>query len=144
LIISIFSEIIQGDECANIAKRSKLDNEHENISINVDTVGKRSINNVSKDRKTNKKKNKYKEKKKKEENFRKMMDNDDATFWDKKNKTNKKQHKNKYVEKKKKDKKKTLSLEEEYYGPLSKLKKKKSMYLLRCTVWINLVSSNSS
>ena len=85
MIISIFSEIIQGDECANIAKRSKLDNEHENISINVDTVGKRSINNVSKDRKTNKKKNKYKEKKKKEENFRKMMDNDDATFWDKKN-----------------------------------------------------------
>jgi hypothetical protein len=52
LIISIFSEIIQGDECANIAKRRKLDNEHENISINVDTVGKRSINNVSKDRKT--------------------------------------------------------------------------------------------
>jgi hypothetical protein len=45
--------------CANIAKRRKLDNEHENISINVDTVGKRSINNVSKDRKTDKKKNKY-------------------------------------------------------------------------------------
>ena len=63
------------------------------------------------------------------------MDNDDATFWDKKNKTNKKQHKNKCVEKKKKDKKKTLSLEEEYYGPLSKLTKKKSMYLLRCTMW---------
>jgi hypothetical protein len=56
LIISIFSEIIQGDECANIAKRRKFDNEHENISINVDTVGKRSINNVSKDRKTDKKK----------------------------------------------------------------------------------------
>ena len=55
-----------------------------------------------------------------------MDDNDDVTFRDKKNKTNKKQHKNKYVEKKKKDKK-TLSLEEEYYGPLSKLKKKKSM-----------------
>ena len=57
----------------------------------------------------------------------------------KKIKTNKKHHKNKYMEKKK-----TLSLEEEYYRPLSKLKKKKSMYLLRCTVWINLVSSNSS
>ena len=54
-----------------------------------------------------------------------MMYNDDATFWDKKNKINKKQHKNKYMEKKKKDKKKTLSLEEEYYGPLSKPKKKK-------------------
>ena len=62
----------------------------------------------------------------------------------KKIKKNKKNHKNKYMEKKKKDKKKTLSLEEEYYGPLSKPKKKKSMYLLRCTVWINLVPSNSS
>ena len=128
MIIYIFSEIIQGDECANIAKRRKLDNEHENISINVDTVGKRSINNRSKDRKTDKKKNKYKEKKKKEENFCKMMDDDDVTFRDKK------QHKNKYMEKKKKDKKKTLSLEKEYYGPLSKLKKKKSMYLLRYTL----------
>jgi len=133
-IISIFSEIIQGDACENIAKRRKLDNEHEKISINVDTVGKRSISNISKDGKTDKKKNKNKEKKKKEENFRKMMNNDDATFWDKKNKTNKKQHKNRYVEKKKKDKKKMLSLEEEYYGPLSKPKKQKSMYLLRCTV----------
>ena len=57
------------------------------------------------------------------------MDNDDATFWDQKNKTNNKHHKNKYVEKMK-----TLSLEEEYYGPLSKLKKKKSMYLLRYTL----------
>ena len=62
------------------------------------------------------------------------MDNDDVTFRDKKNKTNKKQHKNKDIEKKKKDKKKTLSLEEEYYGPLSKLKKRKSMYLFKCTV----------
>jgi hypothetical protein len=134
LIISIFSEIIQGDECANIAKRRKLDDEHENISINVDTVGKRSINNISKDRKTDKKKNRYKEKKKKEENFRKMMDNDDATFRDKKIKQIRKITKINDVEKKKKDKKKTLSLEEEYYGPLSKLKKKKSMYFLRCTV----------
>ena len=134
MIISIFSEIIQGDECENIAKRRKFDNEHENISINVDTVGKLSINNISKDRKTDKKKNKYKEKKKKGEHFRKRMDNDDAIFRDKKNKTNKKNHKNKCVEKKKKDKKKTLSLEEEYYGPLSKLKKRKIMFLLLCTV----------
>ena len=52
----------------------------------------------------------------------------------KKIKTNKKHHKNKYVEKKKKDKKKMLSLEEKYYGPLSKLKKKKIMYLFKCTV----------
>jgi hypothetical protein len=125
---------MQGDACGNITKRGKLDEEHETMTINVDTVGKRSIINLSKDRKTDKKKNKYKEKKKKEENFCKMMDNDDVTFWDKKYKTNKKQHKNKYIEKKKKDKKKTLSLEEEYYGPLSKLKKKKSMYLLKCTV----------
>ena len=73
-----------------------------------------------------------------------MMDNGDVTFRDQKNKTNKKHHKNKYVEKKKKDKNKMLSLEEEYYGPLPKPKKKKSMYLLRCTVWINLVPSNSS
>ena len=129
MIFSIFSEIIQGDVCENITKRRKLDDEHEKMTINVDTVGKRSIINISQDRKTDKKKNKYKEKKKKEENFCKMMDNDDATFWDKKNKTNKKDHKNKYVEKKK-----TLSLEEEYYGPLSKLKKKKSMYLFKCTV----------
>ena len=120
--------------CENITKRRKLDDEHEKMTINVDTVGKRSIINISQDRKTNKKKNKYKERKKKEENFCKMMDNDDATFWDKKIKTNKKDHKNKYVEKKKKDKKKTLSLEEEYYGPLSKPKKKKSMYLFKCTV----------
>ena len=63
-----------------------------------------------------------------------MMDNDDVAFRDKKNKTSKKQHKNKYVEKKEKDKKKTLSLEEEYYGLLSKLKKMKSMYLFKCTV----------
>jgi len=55
-IISIFSEIIQGDACENIAKRRKLDNEHEKISINVDTVGKRSISNISKDGKTDKKK----------------------------------------------------------------------------------------
>ena len=134
MIISVFSEIIQGDECENIAKRRKFDKEHENISINVDTVGKRSIINISKDRKTDKKKNKYKEKKKKGENFRKRMYNDDTIFWDKKNKTNKKNHKNKCVEKKKKDKKKTLSLKEEYYGPLSKPKKQKSMFLLRCTV----------
>ena len=123
MIFSIFSGIIQGDVCENITKRRKLDNEHENMTMNVDTVGKRSINNVSKDRKTDKKKNKYKEKKKKEENFCKTMDNDDATFRDKKH------HKNKYMEKKK-----TLSLEEEYYGPLSKLKKKKIMYLFKCTV----------
>jgi hypothetical protein len=127
-LIFILSEIIQGDACGNITKRRKLDEEHEKMTINVDTVGKRSINNRSKDRKTDKKKNKYKEKKKKEENFCKMMDDDDVTFRDKK------QHKNKYMEKKKKDKKKTLSLEEEYYGPLSKLKKKKSMYLLRYTL----------
>ena len=57
------------------------------------------------------------------------MDSDDVTFKDKKNKTNKKQHKNEYVEKKK-----MLSLGEEYYGPLSKLKKRKGMYLLKCTV----------
>jgi hypothetical protein len=99
------------------------------MTINVDTVGKRSIINISKDRKTDKKKNKYKEKKK-EKNFCKMMDdNDDVTFRDKKNITNKKHRKNKYVEKKK-----TLSLEEEYYGSLSKPKKKKSMYLFICTV----------
>jgi hypothetical protein len=85
LKIYIFSEIIQVDACENITKRRKLDDEHEKMTINVDTVGKRSIINISKDRKTDKKKNKYKEKKKKEENFRKMMDNDDATFWDKKN-----------------------------------------------------------
>ena len=132
MIIFILSEIIQGDACGNITKRGKIDEEHETMTINVDTVGKRCIINISKDRKTDKKKNKYKEKKKKEENFCKMMDNDDVTFRDKKNEKNKKQHKNRYVEKKKKDKK-TLSLEEEYYGPLSKLKKKKSMYLLRCT-----------
>ena len=83
-LIFILSEIIQGDACGNITKRRKLDEEHEKMTINVDTVGKRSINNRSKDRKTNKNKNKYKEKKKKEENFCKMMDNDDATFWDKK------------------------------------------------------------
>jgi hypothetical protein len=84
MIISIFSEIIQGDVCENVTKRRKLDDEHEKMTINVDTVGKRSIINISKDRKTDKKKKKYKEKKKKEENFRKMMDNDDATFKDKK------------------------------------------------------------
>jgi hypothetical protein len=125
MIISIFSEIIQGDVHENVTKRRKLDDEHENMTINVDTVGKRSIINITKDRKTDKKKNKYKEKKKKkEENFRQMMDdNDDVAFRDKKNKTNKKHLKNRYVEKKK-----TLSLEEEYYGPLSKPKKKKSMY----------------
>ena len=135
MIISIFSEIIQGNACENVTKRRKLDDEHENMTINVDTVGKCSIINISKARKTDKKKNKYKEKKKKEENFRKMMDdNDDVAFRDKKNKTNKKHHKNRYVEKKKKDKKKTLSLEGEYYGPLSKPKKKKSMYLFICTV----------
>jgi hypothetical protein len=33
------------------------------MTINVDTVGKRSIDNITKDRKTDKKKNKYKEKK---------------------------------------------------------------------------------
>jgi hypothetical protein len=60
LIISIFSEIIQGDECENITKRRKLDEEHEKMTINVDTVGKRSINNISKDRMTDQKKNKYK------------------------------------------------------------------------------------
>jgi hypothetical protein len=116
MIISIFSEIIRGDVHENVTKRRKLDDEHENMKINVDTVGKRSIINITKDRKTDKKKNKYKEKKKKkEENFRKMMnDNDDVAFRDKKNKTNKKHPKNRYVEKKKKDKKKTLSLEEEY------------------------------
>ena len=97
---------MQGDACGNITKRGKLDEEHETMTINVDTVGKRSIINLSKDRKIDKKKNKYKEKKKKEENFCKMMDNDDVTFWDKKNKTNKKQHKNKYIEKKKKIKRK--------------------------------------
>ena len=128
MIIFILSEIIQGDACGNITKRRKLDEEHETMTINVDTVGKRSIINVSQDRKTDKKKNKYKEKKKKEENFCKMMDNDDVTCRDKKNRTNKKQHKNNL------EKKKTLSLQEEYYGPLSKLKKKKSMYLLRCTL----------
>ena len=71
--------------CENITKRSKLDDEHEKMTINVDTVCKRSIINISKDRKTDKKKNKYKEKKKKEENFCKMMDNDNVTFRDKKN-----------------------------------------------------------
>ena len=58
LIISIFSEIIQVDECANITKRRKLDEEHEKMTINVDTVGKRSIINISNDRKIDKKKNK--------------------------------------------------------------------------------------
>ena len=82
--IYIFSEIIQGDACENITKRRKLDDEHKKMTINVDTVGN-SINSISKDRKTDKKKNKYKEKKKKEENFHKMIDNDDATFKDKKN-----------------------------------------------------------
>jgi hypothetical protein len=38
------------------------------------------------------------------------------------------------MEWKKKDKKKTLSLEKKYYGPLPKLKKRKSMYLLKWTV----------
>ena len=60
--IYIFSEIIQEDACENITKRRKLDNEHGKMTINVDTVGKRSIIN-SKDRKTDKKK--YKEKKNK-------------------------------------------------------------------------------
>jgi len=62
LKIYIFSEIIQEDACENITKRRKLDNEHGKMTINVDTVGKRSIIN-SKDRKTDKKK--YKEKKNK-------------------------------------------------------------------------------
>ena len=84
--IYIFSEIIQVDAYENITKRRKLDDEHEKMTINVDTVGKRSIINISKDRKTDKKKNKYKEKKKKEENFCKMMDNHNATFKDKKKK----------------------------------------------------------
>jgi hypothetical protein len=60
-----------------------------------------------------------------------MMDNDDVTFKDKKNKTNKKQHKNEYVEKKKKDKKKMLSLEEEYYGPLLKAEEKEKYVLIQ-------------
>ena len=52
VIFSIFSEIIQGDVCENITKRRKLDDEHEKMTINVDTVGKRSIINISQDRKT--------------------------------------------------------------------------------------------
>ena len=58
MIISIFSEIIQGDVCENATKRRKLDDEHETMTINVDTFGKRSIINISKDRKIDKKKNK--------------------------------------------------------------------------------------
>ena len=58
--IYIFSEIIQGDACENIAKRRKLVNEHEKMTINIETVGKRSINNISKDRKTNTKKRRRK------------------------------------------------------------------------------------
>jgi hypothetical protein len=46
MIFSIFSEIIQGDVCENITKRRKLDDEHEKMTINVDTVGKRSISYV--------------------------------------------------------------------------------------------------
>jgi len=41
LKIYIFSEVIQGDACENITKRRKLDNEHEKMTINVETVGKR-------------------------------------------------------------------------------------------------------
>jgi hypothetical protein len=55
MIISIFSEIIQGDVCKNVTKRRKLDDEHEKMTIN--TVGKRSIINICKDRKTDEKKN---------------------------------------------------------------------------------------
>ena len=40
-LIFILSEIIQGDACGNITKRRKLDEEHEKMTINVDTVGKR-------------------------------------------------------------------------------------------------------
>ena len=58
MIISIFSEIIQGDVRENVVKRRKLDEEHEKITINLVTVGKHSIINISKDRKIDKKKNK--------------------------------------------------------------------------------------
>ena len=56
MINFILSDIIQGDACGYITKRRKLDEEHEKMTINVDTVGKRSIINISKDRKTDKKK----------------------------------------------------------------------------------------
>ena len=56
LIISLFSEIIQGYVCENATKRRKLDEEHETMTINVDTVGKHSIINISKDRRSIKRK----------------------------------------------------------------------------------------
>jgi hypothetical protein len=66
MIFFIFSEIIQGDVCENVTKRRKLDDEHEKMTINVDTVGKRSIDNISKDRKTDKLKTNTKKRKEEE------------------------------------------------------------------------------
>jgi hypothetical protein len=38
LIISLFSEIIQGYVCENATKRRKLDDEHETMTTNVDIL----------------------------------------------------------------------------------------------------------
>jgi hypothetical protein len=65
MIFFIFSEIIQGDVCENVTKRRKLDDEHEKMTINADTVGKRSIDNISKDRKTDKLKTNTKKRRRK-------------------------------------------------------------------------------
>jgi hypothetical protein len=65
MIFFIFSEIIQGDVCENVTKRRKLDDEHEKMTINADTVSKRTIDNISKDRKTDKLKTNTKKRRRK-------------------------------------------------------------------------------